>query len=360
MKRINPPPNVSMFVDKTRNTYECTPTDYEKTLKENVTKTYKIGSENMIDDINSELQTIPSDLSTSDRIETMARKEAFATVKDHKENFETNPKYRLINPAKSELGKVSKVILDETNERTRDATESHQWKNPLPVIDWFEKTSDKRNHPSLSFDTAEFYPPIPEDLLDKATNWAKNFATIPSQHTPIIKHARKSLLFNEGIPWVKRSNQQMFDVTMGSFDGAEICELVGLYILDELPLLFGKDYVGLYRDDGLLLPKSNSGRIADITRKKLLHQTSDKSGLKITVEVSHQPVNFLDITLNLADSSYHPYRKPNNNPSYISSRPNHPPATLKHLPESTNKRISQLSSDQDAFDSSAHLYTKTP
>ena len=39
-----------------------------------------------------------------------------------------------------------------------------------------------------------------------------------------------------------------------------------------------------------------------------------------------------------------------------SSRSNHPPAILKHLPESINKRISQLSSDQDAFDSSAHLY----
>ena len=309
----------------------------------------------MIDDINSELQTIPPDPPTSDRTETMARKEAFATVKDHKENFETNPKYRLINPAKSQPGKVSKVILDEINERIRDATESHQWKNSLSVIHWFEKISDKRNHPSLSFDIAEFYPPIPEDLLDKATNWAKNFAAIPSQHTPIIKHARKSLLFNGGIPWVKRSNQQMFNVTMGSSDGAEICELVGLYTLDELSLLFGKDYTGLYRDDGLLLPKSSSGRVADLTRKKL-HQTSDKSGLKTTVEVSHQSVNFLDTTLNLADSSYHPYRKPNNNPLYISSRSNHPPAILKHLPEPTNKRTSQLPPDQDAFDSSTHLY----
>ena len=85
----------------------------------------------------------------------------------------------------------------------------------------------------------------------------------------------------------------MFDVTMRSFDGAEMCEIVGLYILDELSLLFGKDYVGLYRDDGLLLLKSNSGRIADLTRKKL-HQTFDKFGLKITVEVSHQSVNFLE------------------------------------------------------------------
>ena len=38
-----------------------------------------------------------------------------------------------------------------------------------------------------------------------------------------------------------------FDVTMGSFDGAELCELVGLYILHILGEKYGKHRVGLYR-----------------------------------------------------------------------------------------------------------------
>ena len=38
---------------------------------------------------------------------------------------------------------------------------------------------------------------------------------------------------------------------MGSWDGAEVCELVGLYILNEAEPKFGKDNIGLYRDDGL-------------------------------------------------------------------------------------------------------------
>lgn len=43
----------------------------------------------------------------------------------------------------------------------------------------------------------------------------------------------------------------MFDVTMGSYDGAQACELIGLYMLSKLtPLL--KSSVGLYRDDGLI------------------------------------------------------------------------------------------------------------
>ena len=43
------------------------------------------------------------------------------------------------------------------------------------------------------------------------------------------------------------------NVTMVSFDGAEVCELVGLYLLSLLQLLDMN--VGLYRDDGLAVTK---------------------------------------------------------------------------------------------------------
>ncbi len=36
---------------------------------------------------------------------------------------------------------------------------------------------------------------------------------------------------------------------MGSYDGAEICELVGLFISNKLGQKFGKENIGLYRDD---------------------------------------------------------------------------------------------------------------
>ena len=45
------------------------------------------------------------------------------------------------------------------------------------------------------------------------------------------------------------NNSNLFDVTMGSYDGAEICELVGLFILNHLGKTFGKlENIGLYRD----------------------------------------------------------------------------------------------------------------
>jgi hypothetical protein len=61
----------------------------------------------------------------------------------------------------------------------------------------------------------------------------------------------------------------MPELLVGSYDGAEICDLVGLYMLNVLINEFGKERVGLYRDDALVLIKGKSGRIADKVRKKL-------------------------------------------------------------------------------------------
>ena len=57
---------------------------------------------------------------------------------------------------------------------------------------------------------------------------------------------------------------------MGSFDGAEICELVGLYILDSLSKFIDKKDVGLYRDDGLLVLHNKNGHQIDSIRKNII------------------------------------------------------------------------------------------
>ena len=45
----------------------------------------------------------------------------------------------------------------------------------------------------------------------------------------------------------------MFDVTMGSHDGAEVCELAGMFALAQLPAKYRKQNVRLYRVDDLWL-----------------------------------------------------------------------------------------------------------
>ena len=46
---------------------------------------------------------------------------------------------------------------------------------------------------------------------------------------------------------------------MGVYDGAEVCELVGNYLLYELSKLNEKKDIGFYRDDGLAAFKNKSG-----------------------------------------------------------------------------------------------------
>ena len=54
--------------------------------------------------------------------------------------------------------------------------------------------------------------------------------TITRKDVEVIFHARKSVLYNNGEPWV-RKERGSFDVTMGACDGAEVCELIGIYML---------------------------------------------------------------------------------------------------------------------------------
>ena len=46
----------------------------------------------------------------------------------------------------------------------------------------------------------------------------------------IINHSRRSLLFDKTSAWVKKGNNSLFDVTMGSYDGADVYQLVGLFV----------------------------------------------------------------------------------------------------------------------------------
>ena len=74
--------------------------------------------------------------------------------------------------------------------------------------------------------------------------------TIEEKVIKSIYHARKSLLFDKDNVGVRKDNPD-FDLTMGSYDGAGLCELVGLYLEDLVAKKFGKLYIGFFRDYGL-------------------------------------------------------------------------------------------------------------
>ena len=118
-------------------------------------------------------------------------------------------------------------------------------------------------------------------------------------------HTRKSLLFDHQEAWREKNNSSLFDVTMSSFDGAEVCELVGLYIIYILTNRFNNNDIGLYRDDGLAIFKIISPRKTDRIRKQL-QNTLNKLMLKVTMQNNLKIVHFLDITFDLNTGRYDP------------------------------------------------------
>ena len=143
---------------------------------------------------------------------------------------------------------------------------------------------------------------------------------------------------------------------MGSFDGAELCELVGLYNHHISGEKYGNHRIRLHRDDGLACFGYTSGPQADRIRKNFIQIFKDDFNLSITWETNLKAVNFLDVTLNLTNGKYQPYNKPDNNPLYINILSNHPPNIIKNLPENTSKRINTLSADEATFNKSKDLY----
>ena len=129
----------------------------------------------------------------------------------------------------------------------------------------------------------EFYPSITKHLLLKAIEHAELYTSITQQQRDIILHARKSLLFSKNKPWQKTINDSLLDITTGSYDGAEICELVGLYILSIFGKAYGIQNVGLYRDDGLSCLHKIDGPASDKIQKDIIRTFRENFGLKITI-----------------------------------------------------------------------------
>ena len=95
---------------------------------------------------------------------------------------------------------------------------------------WFIKIEEKNYHKLIVFDIKDiFYLPIKETLLIKAINFAKKRVNITNEDKVIIKHARKSRLYDNSELWMKK-DRGLFDVTMSAYDGTELCELEGTFL----------------------------------------------------------------------------------------------------------------------------------
>ena len=139
---------------------------------------------------------------------------------------------------------------------------------------------------------------------------------------------------------------------MGSFDGAETCELVGLYMLNLLKKLNLNQ--GLYRDDALIACSLRPRQLE--MKKKEICRIFNENKLSISIQANLKIVNFLDVTLDLNGGCFKPYVKPNNKIQYINKDSNHPPSILKNIPAAVNRRLSSISSNKAIFNAARPPY----
>ena len=144
-------------------------------------------------------------------------------------------------------------------------------------------------------------------------------------------------------------------IYMGSYDGAEVCELVGLYILSLLGKMIDQKNVGLYRDDSLILLKNQTEQQTDRIRKNII-TIFKEIVFKIEITTNLNEVDFLDVTFNLENNTYCPYKKPNDKLIYIHTKSNHPPQIIKQLPYSISERLSKNSSTSEIFNNTKGDY----
>ena len=115
IKELRENDKVFVSADKSLNIYKMEKDEYKKLLFENVTKTYKKTTEEKLKTINKGAKTIAQKLELDDRVEKMQESQCYITVKDHKEDFPHKISCRLLNPSKSDIGKISKMIIDKIN-----------------------------------------------------------------------------------------------------------------------------------------------------------------------------------------------------------------------------------------------------
>ena len=142
---------------------------------------------------------------------------------------------------------------------------------------------------------------------------------------------------------------------MGAYDGAEVCELVGIY----LQLLLGEKYnktdFSLYRDAGLAVFRNVSGPQLERIKKEF-QRIFKENHLDIVISCNMKVVNYLDVTMYLGDGTYRLYHKPNDEIMYIHSESNHPPAIIKQLPLSIESCLRTISSSKKIFDEASKTY----
>ena len=163
---------------------------------------------------------------------------------------------------------------------------------------------------------------------------------ISEEDKELFIYTKMSILINDGT------------TTMGAWDGAECCDLVGLFLLSKLAHL--PINVGAYRDDVLAASSLTPFQLEKV--KQQVIEVFQEYDLKVKAVANTRVANFLDITLDLNNKVHRPYMKPGTQLEYVHVNSNHPRHVTKHAVAETSKRLSNLSSNEAIFEAAKGPY----
>ena len=109
--------------------YKMKPSKYPEILKNKITDNYKLDYNNTIDQINRDTCNFANKLHINDRLGKFKKKDAYILFKDHKPHFKNKLQTRLINPSKTELGRIYKNIIQNIETNVKKANHSNLWRN---------------------------------------------------------------------------------------------------------------------------------------------------------------------------------------------------------------------------------------
>ena len=155
----------------------------------------------------------------------------------------------------------------------------------------------------MQFDIENVCPSRTSDLLYNSIQFVNEVLAVSDNGIHIIMQSRKTVLFNEKIPWVKRCGDEDLDVSMGYYNEAEVLELVRSFLLRKVSNTVDKKSSGLYRDDALAILQNLSG--PEIKSKDIIKMFKT-AGLNITIQAGLRIVNFLAVQFNLNSGTYQP------------------------------------------------------
>ena len=162
--------------------------------KDNITRDYKITDSANVNIVNKKAAQVAKDVGQEKNMEIYSPTEAFFTIKDHKKDFPSKVQVRVINPAKTDVGKISKHYLEKIVQEVNMKLKLHQWKSSNQVKEWFRNIRSKRGATFLKFDIESFYPSITKELFERALLFAKKHCTISEADMKAILLARETFL----------------------------------------------------------------------------------------------------------------------------------------------------------------------